>query len=197
MIKPNFVLDLDQTIISAEPTEDFTKNTQKMKKFVFHNMDDYYIVFERPNLQEFLTFLFDNFTVSVWTAATKDYALFIIDKIILAGNSNRKLDYVFFSYHCGISEDKKSATKALSLFWDVYKLPNYSRTNTIILDDYDEVCKSQPKNCITAKPFEYNEDDSENDTFLKELTPKLKDLLNVFHKTEDIARNIKLINKKS
>jgi hypothetical protein len=55
-------------------------------------MENYYIIFERPGLQQFLTFLFKNFNVSIWTAASKDYALFIIDKIIIAGNKNRKID---------------------------------------------------------------------------------------------------------
>jgi TFIIF-interacting CTD phosphatase-like protein len=97
MKKGNFILDLDQTLISAEPTEeyDFQKNKNKAKKIIFHNMDDYYLVFERPDLQKFLTYLFDNFNVSIWTAASKYYALFIIDKIVLAGNKNRKIIYSF------------------------------------------------------------------------------------------------------
>lgn len=187
MSKPNFILDLDQTLISAEPTENFNKNVSKMKKFVYHNMDDYYLVFERPRLQEFLTFIFDNFNVSIWTAATKDYALFIIEKIILGNNSNRKLDYVLFVYHCKISEDKKKGSKDLSMLWDVYHLPGYSKDNTVIFDDYDEVCKTQPKNCIEAKPFEYTKDGSENDKFLTELIPKLRDMLDAFRNTNKLT----------
>lgn len=176
--KGNFILDLDQTIISAEATEeyDFKKNKAKSKKFVFHDMDGYYIVFERPGLQKFLQYLFDNYNVSVWTAASKDYALFIINKIVLAGNPHRKLDYVFFSYHCDVSSDKKKGTKDLSMLWDVYKLPGYSVENTVILDDYDEVHNTQPKNCIIAVPFEFTETGSEGDTFLEDLTLKLRDM---------------------
>ena len=37
-------------------------------KFTFHNMDDYYITFERPYVQEFLTWLFATYNVCVWTA---------------------------------------------------------------------------------------------------------------------------------
>ena len=47
--------------------------------------DGHYKVFERPGLQEFLDYLFANFNVSVWTAASKSYALFIIDKYAGAG----------------------------------------------------------------------------------------------------------------
>jgi TFIIF-interacting CTD phosphatase-like protein len=78
--KLNFILDLDQTIISGEPVEEYSieKNKKKASKFRFETMENYYIIFERPGLQQFLTFLFKNFNVSIWTAASKDYALFII-----------------------------------------------------------------------------------------------------------------------
>jgi hypothetical protein len=76
----NVVLDLDQTLVSAEDwnTQDFKKYKKKAKKFQFHDMDGYYIVFERPNLQSFLDYLFANFNVSVWTAASKASRLGIL-----------------------------------------------------------------------------------------------------------------------
>lgn len=194
-MKLHFILDLDQTLISAEPTEnyDFNKNRAKAKKFVFHDMDGYYIVFERPGLQNFLTYLFDNYTVSIWTAASKDYALFVIEKIILAGNSNRKLDYIFFSYHCDVSEGVLGGTKNLNMLWDVYKLKDYDKNNTVILDDYDEVYKTQPKNCIIAKPFEFTQDESWNDKFLEELQTKLRNDMN---SEEPLGKIVKKINNK-
>lgn len=195
--KGNFILDLDQTLISAEPCEeyDFKKNKQKAKKFVFHNMDNYYIVFERPGLQKFLTYLFDNFNVSIWTAATKDYALFIIDKIIIAGNTNRKLDYIFFSYHCDISKKLKNNTKNLAVLWDIYKLKEFNEDNTVILDDYDEVQNTQPKNCITAKPFEFKDENSNEDNFLKDLIDKLRDMKERLSKDKSLRKSVKKINK--
>jgi TFIIF-interacting CTD phosphatase-like protein len=183
----NILLDLDQTLISAEPCEEFKfnnkENKEKSKKFNFYNMDSYYIIFERPGLQEFLDFLFDNFNVSIWTAASKDYALFVIDKIILNPDNDkyklkkRKLDYIFFSYHCNVSKRIYNNTKDLNMLWDIYKLTGYKNYNTVILDDYDEVYKCQPDNCIRAIPFEYNQKDSENDNFLLKIIPKLKDML--------------------
>lgn len=184
----NILLDLDQTLISAEPCEEFKfnnkENKEKSKKFNFYNMDSYYIIFERPGLQEFLDFLFENFNVSIWTAASKDYALFIIDKIILNPEpdkykvkSKRKLDYIFFSYHCNVSKRIYNNTKDLNMLWNIYKLTDYKPYNTIILDDYDEVYKCQPDNCIRAIPFEYTQKDSENDNFLMKIIPKLKDML--------------------
>ena len=144
--------------------------------------------------KEFLTYLFDNFNVSVWTAASKDYALFVIDKAIIANNSNRKLDYVFFSYHCDISEklSPKQGTKDLSLLWDKFNLDGYNKDNTVILDDYKkDVHKIQPNNCIIAKAFEFTSDDSPKDDFLIRLTEVLRE--EKFNPTNQV---VKLCNSK-
>mgnify|MGYP003334631673 FL=1 len=99
MRKPiNVILDLDQTLISSETKSEFDKKKfgEKMKNFYHKDLDDLYIVFARPHLDGFLDYLFDNFNVSVWTAASKSYALFIIENFILT-KPERKLDFVFFS----------------------------------------------------------------------------------------------------
>ena len=186
--RTNLIFDLDQTLISAEDwdTQEFNKNKKKAKKFTFHDMDGYYIVFERPNLQSFLDYAFANFNVSVWTAASKDYALFIIDNIILT-KPDRHLDWIFFSYHCDISKKKKGGTKDLDMLWDEYKLTGYNKNNTIILDDYDEVYNTQPDNCIIAVPFEFEQEDSENDRYLQDLQESLA--------TVKTSKPAKFINK--
>ena len=178
MSKPNVLLDLDQTLISAESTTeeeefDWKKHGDKAKKFRYKDMDGYYIVFERPGLQKFLDFLFANFNVSVWTAASKDYALFIIEKIILHGKNTRHIDCIFFSYHCDISKRIKKGTKDLSIMWEEYNIPGYTKDNTVIIDDYSEVYKTQPDNCIVAFPFELADDGSENDQYLSKLQPQM------------------------
>lgn len=180
MSKQNVLLDLDQTIISAEAKEDFDfkKHKHKANKFKYKDMDGYYTVFERPGLQKFLDFLFSNFNVSVWTAASKDYALFIIEKIILADRKNRQLDWIFFSYHCDISKRIKNGTKDLKILWEDYKIPNYYNDNTVIIDDYDEVYNTQPNNCIIAFPFEFMDESSEHDKYLERLQPELLKMKN-------------------
>lgn len=189
------ILDLDQTLISAEPTDEYDlkspDNKKKAKHFRFHDMDGYYIVFERPGLQDFLTYIFDNFNVSVWTAASKDYALFIIDKILLAGNSNRKLDYIFFSYHCDISNKLKKGSKDLTLLWDTFSLPEFSKDTTFILDDYDEVQKLQPRNCIAAVPFHATKEESEKDDFLGKLQTQLREIKEELERGKPIRKILK------
>jgi TFIIF-interacting CTD phosphatase-like protein len=171
-MKKNIVLDLDNTLLSAVPLEDFPwgeESKQKAIKFEIHNMEDYYIVFERPYLQEFLDYIFENFEVSIWSAASKNYVLFIIENIILI-NSKRKLKNIFFSYHCTLSKKMfNGGIKKLDMLWDVFKLRDYTSKNTIIIDDLPKVKKIQPCNCYSIHPFEFTDEDSECDTELKKL----------------------------
>jgi len=178
MTKKILFLDLDQTIISSElcDTFDYKKDKEKALKFVMHNMENYYLIFERPNLQDFLDYIFKNFYVCVWTAASKDYAFFIIQNIILAGKPERKINYVFFEEHCDISEKLTNRTKNLEILYKHFNIKKFKNVkNIFILDDNDEVFETQPKNCIKAKPFEYNDQDSHKDYFLKKLKDKLID----------------------
>jgi hypothetical protein len=174
--KLNCVLDIDQTLISAEAEDeyDFKKNKVKAKLFSYEDMESYYLVFERPGLQEFLDYIFANYNVSVWTAASKDYALFIVDKMLLKGKPERNIDWLFFSYHCDLSKKHKGSSKDLTMLWDVFGIEGYTPKNTIILDDYKEVKKGNPGNCIAVKPFEFQDEGSENDTHLEEIKVKLE-----------------------
>jgi hypothetical protein len=180
-MKNNIIFDLDQTLISAEASEDldFKKYKDKSKLFRSDDMDGYYEVYSRPHLQDFLDYSFKNFNVSIWTAASKDYALFIINNIILNKQPERKLDFIFFSYHCDISKKKLKYSKELCTLWDIHKLPGYSSKNTIIIDDYKaDVHKCQPNLCVIAPPFEFTKEGSEYDTFLKDLIPELDKMKN-------------------
>lgn len=183
----NILLDLDQTLISAEANEDFNfkKYEDKSKLFRSDDMDGYYTVFSRPYLQEFLDYAFKNFNVSIWTAASKDYALFIIEKIILNNKPERKLDFIFFSYHCDLSRKQKKYSKQLCMLWDIHKLPGYNEKNTIIIDDYiQDVHKHQPNNCVIAPPFEFTKEKSENDIFLKDIIPQLDKMKERFNSND-------------
>ena len=61
-----------------------------------------------------------------------------------------------------------------------------------ICDDYDEVYKTQPDRCIIAPAFEVIDEGSENDTFLKDLIPKLEALKSAEGKeaTTNVVRDI-------
>jgi TFIIF-interacting CTD phosphatase-like protein len=196
--KHNLILDLDQTLISSEAVEEVTSDSLKKKSELFRVdvLDDFYKIFSRPHLQEFLDYAFKNFNVSVWTAASKDYALFIIENIIINKRPERKLDFIFFSYHCDISKNDRKYSKELCMLWEKYKLMGYSEKNTVILDDFkDDVHKSQPNNCIIATPFEFFGENSENDKFLLDLIPQLEKMKermdqNNTNITEEVNKNM-------
>jgi TFIIF-interacting CTD phosphatase-like protein len=175
--KINILLDLDNTLISSLAKHEEKKNHKpRMKQFRWENMEGVYKVFERPGLQFFLDYLFDNFNVSVWTAASKSYALFIIDKFILT-NPRRKLDYIFFSHHCKRSKKLKATQKSLQLLKDEFNLPIFDLNSTYIIDDHPEVYKAQPDQCIHIKPFEFTERQSFNDDeFEKTIKPRLQQI---------------------
>ena len=198
-------LDLDQTLISSELLDrsaadggetvyDIESNKVKARNFNFQNMEGLYVIFERPYLQEFLDFLFKNFDVGVWTAASQDYANFIVKHIVIGDHTERKLKYFLCSYHGKKSSSMYNGTKDLRMAWECYKIPGYDETNTIILDDYIEVYNTQKKNCLIAKEFSYFDEGSEKDSFLK----GLKDLLqrNVLADgiSNDLGETVKVIN---
>lgn len=175
--KLNVILDLDQTLISAEElgSFDFKKYSKKMQDFDAKMMEDLYIVFARPYLEPFLDFLFENFNVSIWTAATKSYALFIINNFIKT-KPGRKIDFIFFSYHCDYSVKCKKGLKNLSILWDEFGLKGYSKQNTIIIDDNKMVKQLQTCNCYAIPPFEFKQKESDKDIELLILKEKLKNM---------------------
>jgi TFIIF-interacting CTD phosphatase-like protein len=176
--KLHIVLDLDQTIISSELINEFDiRDENKKKLFNYSTMDNYYYIFERPGLQRFLNYLFKHFKVSVWTAASKDYGLFIIDNIILS-KASRKIEWFFYSYHCDISQKVKKSIKDLTVLTDVFKIDDFD-SNTIIFDDNEEVYEAQTERCLIAKPFNFSDKGSENDNYLEKVVRHLKMKMNV------------------
>ena len=162
----NIILDLDSTVISSlRPSEKPTKG------LVGYNMDNQFIVYERPGLQSFLKFLFKNFNVAVWTAASKDYALFIVNEILLNG-PNRKMEFVLFDFHGELSERFSDCPKDLNLVWNTF--PSFTQKNTIIIDDYEEVYVPQMCNSYPIPPFNANKADANLDNELSKLQLKLK-----------------------
>lgn len=189
----NVILDLDQTLISGEDVESIghvkaQKLAEKFRCEVFKDEDGtpLYYIYERPYLQEFLDFLFATFNVSVWTAATSDYAIFVIKKFILIPNKPyRKLDFIFTKDHVAVSQKAYKTQKKLDYVYQVtsmygstmksfslheqnreYGCPTYDKSNTVILDDNEEVRDAQPSNCIPAEPFYVTSSDAQHDTFL-------------------------------
>lgn len=147
-------LDLDNTIICSLAIPSDTKNFPKdlEDKFRWVDFSDHYRIFQRPYLQEFLDYLFQNYSVSVWTAADLDYAEFIIQNFIEI-KPERKLKYTFWGYHTNRSEEIYKSPKDLRLLWDAFFLKDLNSCNTIIIDDLPAVANANQNNCIPVEKF--------------------------------------------
>jgi TFIIF-interacting CTD phosphatase-like protein len=173
----NIILDLDETIISAVEVSSLLQDKSKMvsfskktDQFKMHYMDTDYIITERPYVQEFLDFMFKHYNVSVWTAASKEYALFVIEKVILAKPS-RKIDYILFSDHCDRSY---SLTKCMKYLDRLFHFDHYDKDNTLLIDDNNETYSRQNNQVIRIKPFVCLSKSSKKDNELKLIMNFLK-----------------------
>lgn len=193
----NVILDLDNTLIYSISCNKLPKNkSSHLHSMKFHKMDNDYYVFERPGLQDFLDWLFKNYNVSVWSAASPDYVEFIVKNIV--ENNKRKLEYVLNSDNCEkcqkIFGDKH--IKNLKMLWDIHDLKGYGPYNTLIIDDLKMVCKVQPENSIQIKSFNTNHKKSIQDTELKLIKRKLEKISFHFHKNINTSNNFKLTHTK-
>lgn len=178
----NIILDLDSSMISSMKVKDYNRLKPHEKKSLSnlpaHNMEDYYYIFERPCLQEFLDYIFTHFNVSVWSAASKDYVLFIVNNILLKKRGvpqpQRRFKYVFYAYHCGLSYIQHNNPKKLDLLWATFGLYDFRPDNTILVDDLPDVRKTQLCNVFPIADFDVSHKNSEQDRALCDLLKRIK-----------------------
>lgn len=175
-------IDLDETCINTP----YLNNTIKKEEVDFYNNMKYidrfgkkrrlrchvhpadgFVIFERPHLQEFLDFLFKYFIVSVYTAASKNYADFIIKNIILRKqhpNRPRRVLYFFYNKHVQFLDKKKErrngyySHKHLETLYNTFKLNIQSKIglqNTFILDNNNHVLVDQHERVFPIPDFKY------------------------------------------
>ncbi len=186
--KINVFLDLDNTIIYSITPDKFKKDSY-LNKLKHHKLDDDYVIFERPGLQKFLDWLFNNFNVNVWSAASPDYVDFIVRNIV--EQNDRRVEYVLNSNNCEFSQDifGDKHIKNLNLLWDIYDVENYGPYNTLIIDDLSMVNKINPHNSIRIKSFNTNKKESLDDDELK----NIKNLLTKINK--NFEKNINKVDE--
>jgi TFIIF-interacting CTD phosphatase-like protein len=183
----NLLLDLDETLISAvdipplrkDPTKE-AEFQRRAKHFRVHQMGEEYYIVERPGVQVFLDFVFKHFNVSVWTAASKDYAIFVLEHVVL--KPGRKLDYFLFSENCDASYERTGCLKQLN---QLFHLPRYNPKNTMILDDNRNVLENQSNWVWPIKAFKFFRKDSEKDDHLSRFQKKLTNQI-VPRKNKDV-----------
>jgi TFIIF-interacting CTD phosphatase-like protein len=183
----NIILDLDNTIINALSDSDRKKLPADFSnKFTYYDMIPFFRIYGRPHIQEFLDYLFANYNVAIMTAAEKDYALFIIDNFVLT-KPTRKLEFIFFRYQVELSREIYGGVKDLRIIWEMFNVSNFSRQNTIIIDDLDMVYETNPFNTLRIPGFfVVDEDkgtvnyDSINDTALLDMIKQLEYIKGIY-----------------
>jgi TFIIF-interacting CTD phosphatase-like protein len=166
----NVVLDLDNTLIFSIPFNKVPKIMPEwLTKFKTHKMhfgkekdpEKYdYLVVERPGLRPFLNWLSKYFKITIWSAASPDYVLFIKKHIF----GKRKVQKSYTSDDCERSQKNygEDFIKNLELLWDVDDLKGYGPSNTVIIDDLKYNTKPQPHNSIHIKKFIVNVNDKKS-----------------------------------
>jgi len=158
-MKANVLLDLDNTLVVS-----YRKFKPVYANFKEHQFSSDLFILERPYVQEFLDRLMQKYNVSIWTAATQDYARFIVENIILT-KPQRRVHYVFDRRHVTQSQREYGSPKDLRLLTEVYKIPLFVNAPNVIIDDLYEVCYPQLQSCIQIKSFTGN--DPDDDELLK------------------------------
>jgi hypothetical protein len=165
----NLVLDLDNTLIfMCERTIDTNKLNSEDILGLFHGMP----IIKRPGLESFLLFCFEHFgTVSIWTAATKDYAEWISEQLMLLLNNRYSFKYVLSNEKCmrfPAASYSAYTIKPLSTLYDIDT--SFTSNNTFLVDDLHFNGLFNPMNILVVHPFtEQSIMSDEKDTFLNEL----------------------------
>jgi hypothetical protein len=152
----NIILDLDNTIINsiAYPRVPLVPKGLKLD---YKDIGDF-ITFKRPHLDRFLTFLFENFNVGVYTLGSRDYAEDIVWNFI-QHVPNRKVDFILSREDEIINKslekyNRFNLTKNLNYIWNDLRVYDYYPCNTFIIDDNPYVKQSNQVNTISIHKFE-------------------------------------------
>lgn len=186
----NVILDLDNTCIYSHEARKLKQKPEWLTNYKYHVMDDDYVVCERPGLRPFLDWLFKNFNVMIWSAASPDYVDFIAKNII---GKRGKIEHIFNSDHCDESRKKyKKTIKMLRMLWEDKDLQGYGPYNTIIIDDLKYVTDPQPHNSIPVKRFVANQR-GVNDSELEKVKNKLTDIKYKFENAKNKKASYRLV----
>jgi len=150
-------LDIDSTLICSVPHS-------IISQYPYHQyiplryidtppelFEDGYRIYIRQNLQEFLTYVFHNFDVGIWTHSAKEYATFIVENIILKDFPERKIKYFLTRDDCDEAMMLYPGLKNFQYIWNKY--PELLPSNSVIIDDTNYVKETNPYNCIAIIPF--------------------------------------------
>jgi hypothetical protein len=196
--KLNIILDLDNTLIHSVAINQLNSIQYYWKdKGTALSMGDY-VTFKRPYLEEFLDFIFKNFNVGVFTAASGDYAREIVWKFI-QNVPGRKIDFLLYNLENSKKIYGQGTMKKLNYIWDYLNIYDYYPCNTILIDDNLYVKQSNYYNTLSVHPFMVFDINSEHDDVLLEIIGILNKIKQhydenscSYHKSNTRCQNLRL-----
>ena len=140
--------------------------------------DDSAYIQIRPNAEDFLETMSNHFELVVFTAAMREYADFVLNRL----DYNNRISHRLYRDHT-FNENGINIKDLSKLGRDLNK--------TVIVDNVKDNFKLQPKNGMHIKNFEGDENDDEL-TYLQDILVFMKiNMLNVPEFIENIKLNMK------
>lgn len=188
--KPLVILDLDQTLIHSVHYDEFmiykTFNTHRQPRVDFRLVlkdGSDFVVSIRPGLDEFLRFVFANFRVGIWTAAQKEYATEILQRIMTPLQYNQ-LAFIFTSRECAWTKKYTGPTKPAYRILQL--LPDLDLTRTILCDDNHLATADFAENTVLVQPYSVLESNADLDQEFERLSRYLEQLFHPVGKHKDV-----------
>lgn len=176
------LLDLDNTLITSELKKNITNGEITNKLIPDIDASNLGLkpeyIFIRPYLNEFLSFLFDNFYVGLWSAANEKWISTICSQSILR-NYKDKFLFIWNGSMC------KNKEKPLQKVWKMYS--EFNRTNTILIDDVLGIRTPNIRNRLNINKYQIN-NQMYNDIELL----KIKKILENDNKINNIIKKYKI-----
>jgi TFIIF-interacting CTD phosphatase-like protein len=159
------VLDLDETLIHARARGEAALPWPPQRQVA------HYRVWLRPGVREFMAAAVERFAaVGVWTSASPDYAVAMIDRIV----DRRKLRFIYTRDTCTPQRD----VERNETYWlkDIRNLAGFGfdEAQILIVDDKPRGLERSYANLVGIRPFVGDPDDRELDKlsrYLDELGP--------------------------
>ena len=157
MKKPLLILDLDETLIYSIP-----KSQYKNESYDFLIEDDYYVKI-RPHAESFVMEMAKHFELAVWTAATRDYAEYIVRELF----KKNEIELQFF--HAREQCVEKEETRVMYDYYvkkyhikDLKKIKkNFKLDRVLMVDDLNISLVRNYGNLIKIDPFKGESDDEQ------------------------------------
>lgn len=150
------ILDIDETLIHTFSDKlNQNPDLEHLPNFILE--DKQYFVKLRPYVNDFLKYVFDNFEVAIWSAASLDY----IEEIIkILGYNLTDFKFVYSKNNCTITYDYNLMEYVLCK--KLHKISKrYNLEQVLIIDDLAQTAKFNYGNLINIKTYTTSNTDTE------------------------------------